>query len=132
MLRLPLLITSAPLLPIKKIKKRRRALSLDLQQTPDILADIAKMDRRPYIVGFAAETDRLKERAKQKLMRKNLDMIVANQVGWGQGFGDEENKLILLWQDKEIELERMPKSKAARQLIQIIAEHYCPVKGDKK
>jgi phosphopantothenoylcysteine decarboxylase/phosphopantothenate--cysteine ligase len=65
----------------EKIKKQDEQSTLTLQKTRDILADVAQLDKRPFTVGFAAETHDLEQYAQDKLVRKNLDMIAANWVG---------------------------------------------------
>ncbi|MCE9681403.1 bifunctional phosphopantothenoylcysteine decarboxylase/phosphopantothenate--cysteine ligase CoaBC [Halomonas alkalisoli] len=89
-----------------KIKKQEGedGLTLKLIKNPDIIADVAlKRDpasRRPFVVGFAAETRDLEAYARDKLTRKQLDMIVANDVSAeGLGFGADDNAVLLLWRD---------------------------------
>lgn len=120
----------------QKIKKKFENLSLLLQKNPDILAEVADLPQAPFIVGFAAETENLLDNAKIKLCNKNLDMIVANQVGKGLGFDVDENELQVFWQNKNLiqakqelilkhqTLEKTSKEKLARQLIKIIANCY--------
>lgn len=90
-----------------KLKKRPDddGLTLQLVKNPDIIATIANRPRgpgRPYMVGFAAETRDLENYARDKLARKNLDMIVANDVSQaGLGFGSDNNAALLLWHDNE-------------------------------
>lgn len=81
-----------------KIKKSGNGRTLELVQTPDILAGIAARAKRPFLVGFAAETDNVLGYAREKLERKRLDLIAANRVGApGSGFEAAENELTLLW-----------------------------------
>jgi phosphopantothenoylcysteine decarboxylase/phosphopantothenate--cysteine ligase len=114
---------------VQKIKKKSDDLSLLLQKTPDILAEVAGLPQAPFTVGFAAETENLLDNARLKLENKNLDMIAANQVGEGLGFNVDENELQVFWQigsqtlNHQI-LERAPKERLARQLIQVIANCY--------
>ena len=105
-----------------KIKKSAPDLTLSLEKTPDILAAVANLTRRPFTVGFAAETDDLVANARQKLVDKQLDLIAANAVGPGLGFDNEQNQLEVLWQDGSASLELASKEKLARQLIKILAE----------
>src|SRR5690606_18253516 len=75
-----------------KLKKHEGERVLELVRNPDILADVAQRARRPYVVGFAAETGQLHENAREKLQRKRLDLIAANLVGApGSGFDAEHN-----------------------------------------
>ncbi|WP_249976871.1 bifunctional phosphopantothenoylcysteine decarboxylase/phosphopantothenate--cysteine ligase CoaBC [Vreelandella olivaria] len=85
-----------------KIKKTddSNTLTLTLVKNPDIIADVAALpaSTRPFVVGFAAETQDLAHYAEDKLTRKGLDMIVANDVSQqGQGFGSDDNAALLLW-----------------------------------
>jgi phosphopantothenoylcysteine decarboxylase/phosphopantothenate--cysteine ligase len=104
-----------------KIKKQAEQLELRLVRNPDILADVAALEPRPFVVGFAAETENLVEHAREKLKRKRLDMIAANRVGAGQGFDAEDNALEVLWPDGQASLPRASKSQLARELVELIA-----------
>ena len=110
----------------RKIKKRDGPTALDLVRTPDIVAGVAALDRRPFTVGFAAETESLKAHARDKLERKGLDMIAANQVGLAdRGFASERNALSVLWRDGgHRELALAPKADLARSLIALVTERY--------
>jgi phosphopantothenoylcysteine decarboxylase/phosphopantothenate--cysteine ligase len=110
----------------QKIKKGEdtRELQLLLRRTPDILASVAGLESPPFTVGFAAETEQVLAYAKDKLKRKGLDMIAANQVGPERGFDQEENALEVLWMDNQRSLPLAPKAKLARSLINLIAENY--------
>lgn len=80
----------------KKGKKDRAELTLDLARNPDILATLAKNKGGRVCIGFAAETDDVIGYAKKKLTAKNLDWIVANEVGDGKGFAVDENRVTVL------------------------------------
>lgn len=108
----------------EKIKKRGDSLELKLAKTPDILAEVAARVPRPFTVGFAAETQQLETHARAKLASKRLDMIAANWVGRGRGFDRNDNVLSVYWKDGAAELGAGQKLELARQLIQLIAEHY--------
>ena len=108
----------------QKLKKKDSGLLLRLEKTPDILAEVAALDRPPFTVGFAAETENLRDNAKQKLKGKNLDMIAANRVGDGLGFEREENALQVFWPGGSKSLPVAPKEKLARQLMEIISSRY--------
>lgn len=84
--------------------------------------ELGKIKENQVLVGFAAESENLKENALSKLKRKNLDYIVANDISAKDtGFGVEENKVIIISKDnKEINLEKMSKEKVARNLFDII------------
>jgi phosphopantothenoylcysteine decarboxylase/phosphopantothenate--cysteine ligase len=107
----------------QKIKKGTKSLTLELAPTPDILAEVAALENGPYTVGFAAETERLKEHAVEKLSRKRLDMIAANRVGGdGGGFESEFNEILLLTADGEQNLGSGSKRELARRLIGAAAD----------
>ena len=72
-------------------------MQLDLVKAPDIIASVAASPRRPFVVGFAAETERVEQHAREKLVKKSLDMIAANEVGEGLAFDCDENALLVLW-----------------------------------
>ena len=113
-----------------KIKKRDGAdLTLSLAENPDILGTLAAQTVRPFLVGFAAETHDVERYARDKLARKGLDMIAANQVGGGLGFEAADNALTLYGPDGAIDLPRASKTELARQLVAKIAERYRAVRG---
>ena len=87
----------------EKIKKKNAALILELEKTPDILADVsAKRGENLIVVGFAAETERVLEHARQKLDKKNLDLIIANDVSrTDSGFGSETNQITIFSKNAE-------------------------------
>lgn len=106
----------------QKIKKSDRELTLTLVRNPDIVATIAAGESRPFVVGFAAETEKLREHAAIKLAKKNLDLIVANDVSDESiGFNSESNAGLLLWPGGEETIERCSKDALARHLITHIA-----------
>jgi phosphopantothenoylcysteine decarboxylase/phosphopantothenate--cysteine ligase len=93
--------------------------------TTDILATVAGSAQRPFTVGFAAETDAVEQHAREKLERKNLDMIAANEVGASKAFDCDDNALLVLWRGGgRVELARAPKRELARALVALIAERY--------
>jgi phosphopantothenoylcysteine decarboxylase/phosphopantothenate--cysteine ligase len=114
-----------------KIRKSDAMLRLDLERTPDILAECARArgartrGSRMH-VGFAAETGDLIERARAKLEAKELDLIVANDVTeQGAGFGVETNRATLLWRDGRIEaLPLMTKRELADRIIEAAVAHH--------
>lgn len=106
----------------QKIKKQAQTLQLNLIRNPDILATVSQLKPRPFIVGFAAETENVIENAKQKLANKNLDMIVANKVGLDKGFQTDDNELTVISANHVHRLEFAPKVQLARLLIQLIAK----------
>lgn len=108
----------------QKIHKDAAAMQLVLERNPDIVASVGQLDNKPFIVGFAAETENVIAQAKDKLQRKRMDMIVANKVGEGKGMGSDENAVTVINKEQQIELPALPKRKLARQLISLIAKQY--------
>ena len=87
-----------------KIKKTNHPPAIELEKNPDILAELGKMKNKQFLIGFAAETTNLVENARQKLQEKNLDMVVANDVGQaGAGFHVDTNIVKLLFRDRRME-----------------------------
>jgi phosphopantothenoylcysteine decarboxylase/phosphopantothenate--cysteine ligase len=113
----------------QKIKKQGVAVKLDLEPAPDIVRSVADMTKRPFVVGFAAETDQVEDNARSKLKRKKLDMIAANEVGDGIAFDCDDNALIVLWPGGKTEITRAPKLDVARALVALIAERLPPPDG---
>lgn len=107
-----------------KIKKTKSAMQIDLVKSPDTLESIARLDNKPFTVGFAAETERVRDYALGKLDNKKLDMIVANKVGDDCGFDCEDNAVDVFWRGGEQAFPMTAKSKLAIQLINLIAERY--------
>ncbi len=108
----------------QKIKKGDGDLELAFTRDNDILLEIGKKKQNQILVGFAAESQNLKENAKSKLNKKNLDYIVANDITASDtGFASEDNKVIILSKDGlEINLDKMSKEKIASNLFDIIAQ----------
>jgi phosphopantothenoylcysteine decarboxylase/phosphopantothenate--cysteine ligase len=114
----------------QKLKKRDgKGLTLELSENPDILADLSGRTPKPFLLGFAAETHDVATYAQDKLKRKGLDMIAANQVGGGLGFEAEDNALSLFWPDGDEALPRASKRELAQQLIVRLAERYRAQRG---
>ena len=113
----------------QKIKKQGVNLTLELEAAPDIVKSVADMSKRPFVVGFAAETNDVEENARSKLKRKKLDMIAANKVGDGLAFDCEDNALTVLWPGGKSEIGRGPKLEVARTLIALIADRLPPPSG---
>jgi phosphopantothenoylcysteine decarboxylase/phosphopantothenate--cysteine ligase len=107
-----------------KIKKNTDELSIDLVKNADILASVAALEHRPFTIGFAAETERLKEYALDKLADKNLDMIIANLVGAGRGFDADDNAVEVFWPGGERAYPKQDKRALARDLVALIADRY--------
>lgn len=108
-----------------KIKKHSESVTLELVRNPDILARVAQSPKRPFTVGFAAETDQAIPNARDKLQRKGLDLIAVNQINaTNNPFGSEENHLVLISETDEIDLGRDSKTALAEHLIAEIAHRY--------
>jgi len=109
----------------RKIKKGPSgAPVLELVENPDILAEVAARDPRPFVVGFAAETDHVLENGHKKLERKKLDMLAANHVNESVGIGADDNALDLIWPGGGESLPRASKAELAKTLIARIAARY--------
>jgi phosphopantothenoylcysteine decarboxylase/phosphopantothenate--cysteine ligase len=112
----------------QKIKKSvKEDFSLELTKNPDILDLLGRVKRDDqFIIGFAAESEELLSNASQKLKRKNLDVIVGNDITVPDiGFGSDDNAVIILFADASREnLPRMPKRAIAEHLCDIIASRY--------
>jgi phosphopantothenoylcysteine decarboxylase/phosphopantothenate--cysteine ligase len=118
-----------------KLKKtaEQDTLTLTLVKNPDIVADVAALDlsQRPFVVGFAAETQQVKHYAQDKLQRKNLDLIAANDVSNPeQGFNSDHNALWVFSQASEQHIPHAPKAAIAKQLVEIINTHYQAKQGN--
>ncbi|MGC6406529.1 bifunctional phosphopantothenoylcysteine decarboxylase/phosphopantothenate--cysteine ligase CoaBC [Bisgaard Taxon 45] len=109
----------------QKIKKAGDEINLTLVKNPDIIADIGHLlEQRPFTVGFAAETQHVEHYAQDKLQRKKLDMICANDVSGGQVFGQDQNSLHIFWRNGSTKLALNSKKTLAKQLVnQIIARY---------
>lgn len=108
----------------QKTKKSGAAPTIELVENPDILAEVASMKSKPFVVGFAAETENVERNARDKLARKKLDMIAANEVGAGRGMETSDNALHLYWNGGDEALPRAPKPELAAALVERIAARY--------
>jgi Phosphopantothenoylcysteine synthetase/decarboxylase len=104
----------------RKLKKEKKALTLRLVPTPDILVSLPRQ-RRFLVVGFAAETHDLKINAQKKLGAKNCDAIVANDVSGSEtGMESDENEVTIFFRNGEIKkISRAPKKIIGRELVKI-------------
>ena len=101
-----------------KIKKSDAALTLQLEPTPDILAELGRIKGHRLLVGFAAETSNLQEETQRKLASKNCDVMVGNLVGDGLGFDADDNAVLLAFRGGElVNLPRAPKTVIAGQIL---------------
>lgn len=109
-----------------KIKKSDDNLHIELTRNPDILASISLRDDAPFCVGFAAETQNIEEYAMGKLSKKKLKLICANRVH-GQdntGFNADTNEIFAYWESGKKHFPSMSKGKLARELIELICDHF--------
>lgn len=107
-----------------KIKKSRGTMTLSLVRNPDILATVAARAEPPFTVGFAAETRDLAHYAMDKLKRKKLDMIVANDVSEpGIGFNSDRNAVIVFWPSGQQSIGPDSKQAIAERLVALVAQH---------
>jgi len=103
----------------EKIKKSNASLTISLEPTTDILAEVAKNKGQTIVVGFAAETDHVAENARKKLSAKNADLIVANDVtAEGAGFDHDTNVVTLFARDgRDLALPKLSKSEVAQRIL---------------
>lgn len=108
----------------RKIKKQQTDSTISLCPNPDIIAAVAALQPKPFVVGFAAETDELENYALGKLREKNLDMIAANWVGRHEGgFDSDNNALQIYWHGGQRHLAMTDKLTLAEQFLTLIAEN---------
>jgi phosphopantothenoylcysteine decarboxylase/phosphopantothenate--cysteine ligase len=107
-----------------KIKKTGAdTMSLALVKTPDIIASIASIETGPFTVGFAAETESVEQYARDKMLRKKLDMIIANDVSRTDiGFGSEDNAVMVFWPTGAAEYQKMSKAQLSEKLVEKLSE----------
>ncbi|WP_461517537.1 bifunctional phosphopantothenoylcysteine decarboxylase/phosphopantothenate--cysteine ligase CoaBC [Porticoccus sp.] len=107
----------------QKIKKDAEHLTIELVKNPDIVSAVAALPKRPFTVGFAAETANLENYARGKLERKNLDLVIANDVSDRTiGFNSDDNEVLVVELKGSETIPKINKSILARQLIAKIAE----------
>jgi len=114
--------------------KRKGAMSLELEATPDILKELSSRKSSQIVVGFAAETENVLENARQKLVAKNLDAIVVNDVAHeGVGFDSERNAVTIITRDEVIEVPETTKWEVAQrvldQVVKLRRQRKSPVKA---
>jgi phosphopantothenoylcysteine decarboxylase/phosphopantothenate--cysteine ligase len=105
--------------PQQKVKKTAARMSLELDPTPDILAELGRNKQDRLLIGFAAETENLEREARRKLETKNCDMVVANLVGGADvGFESDQNEVALAMRTGEfVRLPRASKRELADQIL---------------
>jgi len=114
--------------------KRKGAMNLELEATPDILKELSSRKSSQIVVGFAAETENVLENARQKLVAKNLDAIVVNDVAReGAGFDSERNAVTIITRDEVIEVPENTKWEVAQrvldQVVKLRQQRKSPVKA---
>jgi phosphopantothenoylcysteine decarboxylase/phosphopantothenate--cysteine ligase len=115
----------SPVAEENKIKKAGANKTLLLLKTRDILASVVEANDALFTVGFAAETEHLEAYAKDKLVRKKIDMVAANWVGRADGGFDKENNAVTVyWRGGQQDFPMTAKRNLAQQLIKLIAQHY--------
>jgi len=115
----------------QKIKKTDTSdtMQINLVKNPDIVADVAKLPNKPFVVGFAAETQEVAKYAQDKLIRKNLDLIAANDVAQqNQGFNSNQNALTVFSAHEQFDIALANKAQVAQQLVAIITQQNKPIK----
>ena len=108
-----------------KLKKDDKGspLILELVENQDILKSVSELDERPFVVGFAAETNDLIKNAKTKFKNKGLDLVVANDVSDKSiGFDSDDNAVTLITKRRNLAIEKESKRKIAKKIIKLIAE----------
>ena len=108
----------------QKIKKGTSdTMTLELVKNPDIVASVASLNPKPFVVGFAAESENLLEHARAKLTRKNVDLIVANNISDSRiGFNSDDNAVTLVDANSTTEISQRSKQQLARELIAHFAQ----------
>lgn len=107
-----------------KIKKdgSNSPMVLELKENQDILKSVSELEQRPYVVGFAAETNDLIKNAEKKLSNKNLDLIIANDVSNKEiGFDSDDNEVTLITEKEKYLIERQNKRKVSKKIIDFIS-----------
>jgi phosphopantothenoylcysteine decarboxylase/phosphopantothenate--cysteine ligase len=98
--------------------KRKGTMSLELEPTPDILRELAQKKTSQLVVGFAAETENVLENARQKLVSKNLDAVVVNDVSReGVGFDSDRNAVTIITRDEVVEVAETTKWEVAQRVL---------------
>jgi phosphopantothenoylcysteine decarboxylase/phosphopantothenate--cysteine ligase len=114
--------------------KRKGPMTLELEATPDILKELSLKKTSQIVVGFAAETENVLENARQKLLSKNLDAIVVNDVSReGVGFDSDRNAVTIITRDDVLEVPETTKSEVAQrvldQVVKLRQQRKSPVKA---
>lgn len=106
----------------QKIKKGAAVMSLDLVKNPDIISTIAALEKRPFTVGFAAETSDVERHGAEKLQRKRLDLLFANDAN--DTLGSDNISATALWARGSLALGPASKRRVALQMLELLRQHY--------
>ncbi|HEY8940704.1 MAG TPA: bifunctional phosphopantothenoylcysteine decarboxylase/phosphopantothenate--cysteine ligase CoaBC, partial [Cellvibrio sp.] len=108
----------------QKMKKGdSESITLTLIKNPDIVASVAALQHKPFTVGFAAESEQLIDYARAKLIRKNLDLVIANNIADNRiGFNSDDNAVTLIDKNSSVEISQRSKQQLARELIACFAQ----------
>ena len=112
-----------------QIKKSEETMHIELVRAKDSLASVAALDAAPITVGFAAETENVRDYALGKLQKKKLDMIVANRVGDDRGFDQDDNAVDVFWDGGEKAFAETAKTELARDIIQLVVARCAATRG---
>ncbi|MFQ3248219.1 bifunctional phosphopantothenoylcysteine decarboxylase/phosphopantothenate--cysteine ligase CoaBC [Glaciecola sp.] len=119
--------------PTHKVKKKEGTLTLSFEQNPDILKTVAAQTNPPFTLGFAAETNDVEAYARNKLERKKLNMIAANDVSSSElGFNSDRNALTVITTDNKISLPAASKYSLAIELLKLLNNEYSTIQNNKK
>ena len=116
----------------RKLKKGKKPMMLELDRTEDILGLLGKEKKKQVLIGFAAETGQLLESARGKLKKKNLDLIVANDVSQGVFGADSATVHLLRGNSNPITLHEQPKPAIANKILDLALEMYLSRKGGRR
>lgn len=118
----------SPIQKTGKIKKHEKELQLSLTRNIDILSSVKASYPKVFCVGFAAESENIAEYAKKKLIAKNIDLIIANEIK--ETMGHDEAEVIILSKTQEIKFSRMPKNVLAYNILQEVHKTYKEFHGN--
>jgi len=104
-----------------KIKKGQQKMMLELERTEDILLAVSQLQKKPFLVGFAAETDQLEQHALEKLKQKQCDILIANPVSDTEGFEQDDNTITVYFKDKtSMRFEKEDKKTLAKKIVGLL------------
>ena len=109
----------------EKIKKSNKDVTIELEENKDILFEMSKRKNNQLLIGFAMETENMLDNAKEKLEKKGLDLICANNLKTeGAGFGAGTNVVMLITKDNVVELDKASKDKVASQILDKVVSSF--------